>query len=127
MAPHFDYLAYYDQDWNCPGCEEYYPRQEAFESWKFSDNVSTSLVCTTCISNEFYEAWHLDGCFPARWLGVELNPRHFRSFLTPEYIDQYFARYAQISAQHCKQESASVSWLAFTVCVTTLLFWYQGR
>lgn len=113
MALRFDHLDSHNGDWQCSGCGLDYSRREASKPWQTSDGVSQSLVCEACISRQFDKALRLDGCFPARLRGVELDSRHFKSLLSQNFIDGYFTRYTNTSV---KRTGAQAHFLELLRC-----------
>ena len=105
MPLHFDHLEFFNKDWQCSEYFSDYPGQEAAKPWQTSNGISQSLVCEDCLYLEFDKALQYDGCFPARFRGAELDPRHFKTFLSPNYINQYVGRYAGISAQRASTQA----------------------
>jgi hypothetical protein len=106
MTLHFDYLGSFNEDWQCTECKLDYPRRgEPSKAWRTYDGISQTLVCKDCISLQLDKALQHDGCFPACFHGVKLDPRQFKSLLSQQYPDEYSARYASISAQRANAQA----------------------
>lgn len=95
MAP-IQYVGNYAPNWQCGVCKTTHTNQDGFTPWQTPND---GMVCEICIKFQFDQALHgSDAEWPARWGNEELNPRDFASFLSPDYINQYLAKEAEIAA-----------------------------